>query len=146
MTDQEDSKNLSKIVFGNNNQATKSWSCFKQTCSRSLIVILSQLFVILFYNFGCFWGNLFSKTCDESTVWVGILCSASGYISSSPRLRTSQFLQKIASSYHWLVRPRREIHNLFTIGSKLESFKQILMKFTFLSTLSAALQCYAKKD
>ena len=27
-----------------------------------------------------------SKTCDESTVWVGILCSAAGYILPSPRL------------------------------------------------------------
>ena len=46
MTDQEDRINLGKIVFHDNNQERKSWSCLGQTCSRSLIVFLSQLFVI----------------------------------------------------------------------------------------------------
>ena len=86
MTDQEDNINLGKIVFDDNNQERKSWACLGQTCSRSLIVFLSQLFVILLIIFGCFWRIHLSKTCDESTVWVGILCSAAGYILPSPRL------------------------------------------------------------
>ena len=86
MTDQEDIINLSKIVFDDNNQERKSWACLRQTCSRSLIVFLSQLFVILLIIFGCFWRIHLSKTCDESTVWVGILCSAARYILPSPRL------------------------------------------------------------
>ena len=80
MTDQEDNINLGKIVFDDNNQERKTWACLGQTCSRSLIVFLSQLFVILLIIFGCFWRIHLSKTCDESTVWVGILCSAAGYI------------------------------------------------------------------
>ena len=47
MTDLEDNINLSKIVFDDNNQERTSWDCLGQTCSRSLIVFLSQLFVIL---------------------------------------------------------------------------------------------------
>ena len=47
MTDQEDNINLGKIVFDDNNQDRKSWSCLGQTYFRSLIVFLSQLFVIL---------------------------------------------------------------------------------------------------
>ena len=47
MTDQEDKFNLGKIVFDDNNQERKSWAYLGQTCSRSLIVFLSQLFVIL---------------------------------------------------------------------------------------------------
>ena len=47
MTDQKDKFNLGKIVFDDNNQERKSWSCLGQTCSISLIVFLSQLFVIL---------------------------------------------------------------------------------------------------
>ena len=47
MTDQEDNINLGKNVFDDNNQERKSWACLGQTCSRSLIVLLSQLFVIL---------------------------------------------------------------------------------------------------
>ena len=47
MTDQEDNINLGKNVFDDNNQERKSWACLGQTCTRSLIVFLSQFFVIL---------------------------------------------------------------------------------------------------
>ena len=86
MTDQEDNIILVKIVFDDNNQERKSRACLGQTRPRSVIVFLSQLFVILLINFGCFWKIQLSETCDESTVWVGILCSAAGYILPSPRL------------------------------------------------------------
>ena len=86
MADQYDNINLGKIVFDDSNQEKKSWARLGQTCSRSLIVFLSQLFAILLINFGCFWRIHLPKTCDESTVWVGILCSAAGYILPSPRL------------------------------------------------------------
>ena len=65
MTDQEDNINLGKIVFDDTNQERKSWSCLGQTCSRSLIVFLSQLFFFLLIIFGCFWKIHLSKTCDE---------------------------------------------------------------------------------
>ena len=55
MTEQEDKINLGKNVFDDNNQERKSWSRLGQTCFRSLIVFLSQLFVILLMIFGCFW-------------------------------------------------------------------------------------------
>ena len=45
MTDPDDNLNLGK-PFLNNNQEGKSWSCLGQTCSRSLIVLLFQIFVI----------------------------------------------------------------------------------------------------
>ena len=86
MTDQEDIINLGKNVFDDNNQERKSWACLGQTCSRSLIVFLSQLFLILLINFGCFWRIHRSTTCVESAVRIGILCSATGYILPSPRL------------------------------------------------------------
>ena len=86
MTDQEDYFNLGKIVFDENNQEKKSWACLGQTCSRSLFVFLSQLFVILLIIFSCFWRIHLSKTCDEPTVWVGCLCSAAGINFPSPRL------------------------------------------------------------
>ena len=47
MTDQEANIILGKIVSDDNNQEGKSWACLRQTCSRSMIVLLSQLFVIL---------------------------------------------------------------------------------------------------
>ena len=75
MTDQEDNINLGKIVYDDNNQERKSWACLGQTCSRSLIVFLSQLFVILLIFFGCFWRINPSKTCDKSTVRIGEFCA-----------------------------------------------------------------------
>ena len=86
MTEQVDNINLGKNVFDDNNQERKCWSCLGQTCSRPLMVFLSPLYVILLIIFGCFWKIHLSKTCDESTVWVGILCSAAGCILPSPRL------------------------------------------------------------
>ena len=81
--------NLAKIVVDDNNNERKSWACLGQTYSRSLIVFLSQLFLISLIIFGCFWRIHLSKTCDESTVLVGIFCSAAGYKLPSPRLWTS---------------------------------------------------------
>ena len=80
MTDKEHNFILGKIVFDDNNQERKSWAGSGQTCSSSLTVFLSQLFVFLLINFGCFWRIYLSSTCDEATVWVGVLCSAAGYI------------------------------------------------------------------
>ena len=86
MTDQEDNINVGEIVFDDNTQKRISWASLGQTCSRSLVVFLSQLFVISLIIFGCSWRIHLSKTCDESTVWVGFLCSASGHILPSPTL------------------------------------------------------------
>ena len=55
MTDKEYNISLGKIVFDDNNQERKSCACSGKTCSMSLIVFLSQLFVILLIIFGCFW-------------------------------------------------------------------------------------------
>ena len=88
MTDQEDNIILGKIVFDDRNQEKNSWACLGQACSRSLIVFLSQLLVILLIILGCFWRSHLSKTCDKSTVWVGNLCSAARYNLPSPRLWT----------------------------------------------------------
>ena len=86
MTGQEDNNNLGRFVFDDNNQKRKLWACLEQSCSRSLIVFLSQLFVSLLIIFGCFLTIHLSKICEESTVWVEFLCSAAGYILPSPKL------------------------------------------------------------
>ena len=65
MTDQKDKNNLGKVVFDDNSQERKSWFCLGQTCSRSLIVFLSQLFDILLIISGCFWRIHVLKTCDN---------------------------------------------------------------------------------
>ncbi len=79
MLDHNDKINLDKNVFDDQNVERRSWSCLGQTSSRSLIEFLSQVFVILLFICGCFWRILLAKTCDESPVWIGILCRATGY-------------------------------------------------------------------
>ena len=61
MNDQENKINLGEVVFDDNNQEKKSWACSGQTCSRYLIVFLSQIFVILLIIFGCFGEIIFQK-------------------------------------------------------------------------------------
>ena len=77
MPDHTDNINLDKIVFADQNVERRSWSCLGQTCSRSLIVFLSQFFVLLLNICGCFWRIHLTKTCDESTVWVGTFLQCS---------------------------------------------------------------------
>ena len=72
MIDLEDNFTLRKIVFDDKNQENFSWASLGQTCSRSLIVFLSQLFVILLIICGCFWRIHLSKPCDESTELFGL--------------------------------------------------------------------------
>ena len=54
MTDQEHSFDLGKIIIDDNNQEAKLWTGLGQPSSRSLIVFLSQVFVIIMSIFGCF--------------------------------------------------------------------------------------------
>ena len=86
MPDHTDNINLDKIVFDDQNVEKRSWSCLGRTCSISLIVFLSQFFVILLIICGWFWRIHLAKTCDESTVWIGILCSPAGFFLRSPKL------------------------------------------------------------
>ena len=86
MSDHTDNIKFDKIVFGDQNVERRSLSCSGQTCSRSLIVILSQFFGILLSICGSFWRIQLAKTCDQYTVWVDILCNAAGYILRSQNL------------------------------------------------------------
>ena len=65
----------------------KSWSCIGLSCSRSLIVSLSHFFVILLNILGSFWRIHLSKSCDQSILWVRILCSAAGVIVSKTMIK-----------------------------------------------------------
>ena len=47
MADHTDNINLDNIVFDDQNVEKRSWSCLGQTCSKSLIVLLTEFFVIL---------------------------------------------------------------------------------------------------
>ena len=148
MTDQEDNINLGKFVFDDNNQERNSWACLGQTRWRSLIVFLSQQFVILLIIFGSFWRIHFSKTSDESTFtfWVGIFCSAAGYKLPSLRLWTNYFLQKKLSCYfigwsfrNWKIGAYLHLAKNWNVSTK------VWQNLLFLSTFPTSLRCYAKR-
>ena len=61
MTDQAKNINLGKIVFDDNNQERKSWNCLGQTCSRSLIVFLSQILSFCWLSLVAFGEFTFEK-------------------------------------------------------------------------------------
>ena len=123
-------------------------TCSAKTCSRSLIVFLSPLLLIFLINFGYFWRIHLSKTCDESTVWVRILCRV-------VQLKTFHHHQDYEQvNFYKNLR-------LYNIGSSLRGGKvticlqlaqkwnfsnKIWQNFTFLLTLFDTLWCYAKRD
>ena len=78
--------NLGNFVFDDNNQERQSWKCFGQTFNRSLVVFLSQFFVILLILACCIVRITLAETCEETTVWIAILSSTVGYILPSPKL------------------------------------------------------------
>ena len=78
--------NLDNFVFDDHNQERQSWKCFGQTCNRSLVVFLSQFFVILLILACCIVRITLAETCEETTVWIAILSSTVGYILPSPKL------------------------------------------------------------
>ena len=121
--------NLGKFVFDDNTQ--------KESRSPIWDKQVLDLYLCFCPNFCHFVEYLWflleknpSVTGEESTVWVGIFWGEFGIIPTSRSPRSSQFLQKIVSSYRWLIHPRRESHSLSTIGSKFKPFHPNLTKFT----------------
>ena len=147
MTDQEDNFNSGKVVFNDKNCERESWTCLGQTCSRSLIVLLSQLSVILFIIFGCFCRVQLSETCGVSTVSVGILRIAAGYILFSSRLRTSLFWLKNCIFVSVIAPSKTGESHFIHIWLESEIFIPSFDKTCFFSsTFQAALRCHAKRN
>ena len=65
--------NLGNFVFDDDNQERQSWKCFGQTCNRTVVVFLSQFFVILVILASCIVPITLVTTCEETTVWIAIL-------------------------------------------------------------------------
>ena len=107
-------------------------------------MFLSQLYVNLLTILGCFWKIQLSKICDESNVWVGVLCNVAGYVLPSTRLWTNYLLQKIEvlllgwSFRNWKILASLQLAKNWNISTKV--WQNIL----FLSTFPISLRCYAK--
>ena len=147
MPDHTDNINWDKVVYDDQNVERRYWSCLGQTCFRSLIVFLSQIFVILLIVCGWCWRISLTETCDESTVWVGIVCKAAGYILPSPKFWTSLFLQKTAFLFLWLDRAILAKRTWYISGWKLEHFHPKLTLFIFsINNLNHSMMSCKKLD
>ena len=111
MTDQEDKINLGKTVFDDNNWERKSCAYLGQTCSRSLIVFLSQIFVIWLSSFVAF-GELTLQKLMTNQLFVLQLCAVRRD-TVYPRQDCEQvdFFKK--SSLHFIVWSSRNWKNTF---------------------------------
>ena len=145
MTELEDI-NLGKIDFDENHQERKSWSCLGQTCSRSLIVFLSQLFVILLIIFGCFCRihisqNLWRINCLG---WNFVQCGRIHF--TRTKIMNKLFSTKVESLFYWLDCPKLKNRSLFTVGEKLEHLNKSLTKFSFLINIPnlSTMLCWRK--
>ena len=77
---------LSNFVFDDNNQERQSCKSFRQTCNRSLVVFLSQFFVILVILACCIVRITLATICEETTVCIAIPSSTVGCILPSHKL------------------------------------------------------------
>ena len=95
MTDKVDKYNQSKIVLWRQQSRDKILGLFKRNLFQIADCVSVSIFCPFVDHHWLVLENLpFKKTCDESAVWVGILCSAAGYSLPPPR-----FMKKLISSF-----------------------------------------------
>ena len=145
ISDQEDIINVSKIVFDDNNWERKSWCYLGQTCSRSLVLFLSQLSLTLLIVFGCFWRILLSKiVANQLFGWLFCVVQLStfyyhhdyGKVFST---KNRVFISLVGRSetgkwrlyYNWL--------EIWTLKPKFD-------KIIFLTALATTLRCYTVRN
>ena len=129
MTDQEDNINLAKIVFDDNYQQRKSWACLGQTCSRSSIVFLFQLFVFFLLSLVGF-GKFILQKFVTTPLFVWDFCVVQqDTFNPHQDYELFNFYKK---SRHYIVgRSFRSGKILFTFGSKWNLSNKIWQNLLF---------------
>ena len=75
------------LVFDPKSQSERTpWTIFGHDCSRSLMLFVFQYLIVCTLVISSIICLIVSKSCEEATVWVGILGSAVGYILPYPSL------------------------------------------------------------
>ena len=86
MTDHTNKRlQLGNFVFDDKNQERQSGKYFRHTCNRSLLVSMSQIFVILLVIACCFVRMKLAETCEMTTIWIAIFSSTVVYNLPSPK-------------------------------------------------------------
>lgn len=82
----ENDVGLQNVVYDENNVERRSWVFCKRTFPRSEVVFVTQtvlVFVLVIVSISCL---AVAQTCEETTVWIGILSSSVGYMLPAPKL------------------------------------------------------------
>ena len=128
MTHQDDDFNLGEIVFHDNNQERKCWANLAETCSRSLIVFLSQLFVIFWSSVVAFGEFTFQKFVTNQLFELQFCVVRQDTSYPHQDYEQVNFLKK--SSFYSLVGPSKTgkwqpIYNWLKIGTFQPKFDKI---------------------
>ena len=146
MTDQKAYISLVKIVFDHNKQERKSWSRLRQTCSWPLIVILSEQFVILLIDFGCFCRNFFQKVVMKQLSGWKCCVLQQGTFYPQQDFEQINFHKKMCL---YIVRQSVRDGKLITysyLAQKWEVRTKIWQILLFLLTPATTLRCSAEID
>lgn len=73
------------LAVGDSNSERRSWIFFGRSIPRSEVIFILQAALVFFLSITSVVCIIFSKTCEETTVWVAILSSTVGYMLPAPR-------------------------------------------------------------
>ena len=146
MTDQKDKIYLSIIVFDENNQKKKSWSCLRQTCSISLMLISPNFFWFC-------WLSLIAL--GEFTFWKLVKNQLFGQKFFVVQLTTfynhqvyEQLIFQKKSHLYIVGRPMREklVAICLQLAQNWNVSTKVWQNLLFSSTLATILRCYAERN
>jgi steroid 5-alpha reductase family enzyme len=72
-------------VIQEHQQEKRSWIFFHKRIPRSEVIFIIQAILIFFLALASVISLFLSRSCEETTVWVGILSSSVGYMLPAPR-------------------------------------------------------------
>ena len=146
MTDQEDNIILGKIVFDDNNQKRKSWACLGQTCSRSLIVFLSQRFFICWSYLVAFGEFTFQKLVTNQLFGLEVYAVRQDTFYPHQECEQVNFYKKSSLYFNgWSIR-NWKITADSQMAKNWNNSTKVWQNLLFLSTYPTSLRCYAKAN
>lgn len=76
---------IDNIVFDSNDAERSPWNIFGKTIPRSQAVFLAQIILVYIVVIFAIIFLFNSKTCEETTLWVGVLSAGVCYLLPPPK-------------------------------------------------------------
>ena len=148
MTDHTDRRlQLGDIVFDDNNQKRQSGKFFGKTCNRSLLVFMSQFFILLLI-LACYFERItLAENCGETTVYIAIFLVQLDIIYFFQNYEQNIFPEILSFYFIGLTKWIWEISShlwLVSFSTFHAEVNKIFIKI-FLSTLSVSLRINIQK-